>query len=117
MAAPSAFVLRTGSVLGTAAQDLADSPPPQEPGQNLYEAACATWDYRSAGKMPFISRGLLGDGSAEVDATHPFLRCHLRMTKAGCLPFGPVLTDADVARLVTCLPITPQALLPAIASR
>lgn len=70
-----------------------------------YDAACSSCHYRGEGRAPFGTRGPLADGSPdELVQFILFGKAPEEDEGEGGMPaFGPVLTDADVTRLVIWL--------------
>lgn len=72
----------------------------------MFDAACASCHYRGAGKAPFGSRGPMADDSPDELAQYILFGKAPEDDEGGMPAFGPVLTDADVVRMVTWLRAT-----------
>lgn len=88
----------------------------------MFDAACASCHYRGADKSPFGSRGPLADGSPDELAQYILFGKAPEDDEGGMPAFGPVLTDADVTRLViwlrsTSKPDDPWTDVPASVTR
>ncbi|MCB6180146.1 cytochrome c [Rhodobacter sp. Har01] len=87
--------------LSVGAQDLV--PLHHDLAARTFAAACASCHYRGADKTPFGTRGPLADGNPD-EVTQSILFGAAPEDDEGGMPaFGPVLTDADVTRLVIWL--------------
>lgn len=100
------------------AQDGTLSPRRHDLGQRTFDAACSSCHYRGVGKTPFGSRGPLADGSPDELAQYILFGKAPEVGEDGMPAFGPVLTDADVTRMVvwlrsTAKPDAPWADVPA----
>jgi mono/diheme cytochrome c family protein len=71
--------------------------------QRTFEAACSACHYRGAGKTPFGTRGPPSESSPDELTQYILFGKAPEDDEGGMPAFGPVLTDADVARLVTWL--------------
>lgn len=71
-----------------------------------FDAACASCHYRGADKLPFGTRGPPAARSPDELAQYILFGKAPEYDEAGMPAFGPVLSDADVARLVTWLRAT-----------
>ncbi len=90
--------LAAGSALPVGAQGL-----PRDPGQQIFEAACASCHYRGAGKAAFGTRSPLADGNPDGLAQYILFGKATEGDEGGMPAFGPVLTDADIVRLANWL--------------
>lgn len=72
-------------------------------GQRTFDAACSACHYRGEGKTPFGTRGPPADGSPDELTQYILFGKAPEDDEGGMPAFGPVLTDADVARLVVWL--------------
>lgn len=84
----------------------------------VFDAACASCHYRGADRTPFGSRGPLADGSPDELAQYILFGAESDDGEGGMPAFAPVLTDADVTRLVIWLRGTskPKAPWPNVAT-
>jgi mono/diheme cytochrome c family protein len=99
----SVFTIVTALTGPVAAQDGTLTPLGHDLGQRAFEAACSSCHYRGAGKTPFGSRGPLADGSPDELAQYILFGKAPEVGEGGMPAFGPVLTDADVTRMVVWL--------------
>lgn len=84
-----------------------------------FDAACGSCHYRGEGKAPFGTRGPLADGSPDEVAQFILFGKAPEDDEGGMPAFGPVLTDADITRLVIWLRSTskPDDPWPDVAAR
>jgi len=83
-----------------------------------FDAACASCHYRGADRTPFGTRGPLADSSPDELAQYILFGAAPEDDEGGMPAFGPVLTDADVTRMVIWLRGTskPKAPWPNVAA-
>jgi mono/diheme cytochrome c family protein len=86
-----------------AAQQAEITPLRHDLGQRTFDAACSACHYRGAGKAPFGTRGPPADGSPDELTQYILFGKAPEDDEGGMPAFAPVLTDADVARLVVWL--------------
>jgi nicotinate dehydrogenase subunit B len=86
-----------------AAEQAEITPLRQDLGQRTFDAACSACHYRGEGKAPFGTRGPPADGSPDELAQYILFGKAPEDDEGGMPAFGPVLSDADVARLVVWL--------------
>ena len=92
------------ALAGSAAAQQPDiTPLRHDLAERTFEAACSACHYRGAGKTPFGSRGPLADGSPDELTQYILFGKAPEDDEGGMPAFGPVLKDADVARLVIWL--------------
>ena len=90
-----------------AAAQMSDiTPPRHDLAARTFDAACSACHYRGSSKPPFGSRGPLADDSPDEFAQYILFGKAPESYEAGMPGFGPVLTDADVTRLVVWLRAT-----------
>lgn len=95
------------------------TPLPDDIGATNFLAACASCHYRGAGRPPFGTRGPDADGSPDELAQYILFGAAREDDEGGMPAFGPVLTDADVTRLILWLRSTakPEDPWPDVAAR
>jgi mono/diheme cytochrome c family protein len=86
-----------------AAQQAEITPLRHDLGQRTFDAACSSCHYRGEGKAPFGTRGPPADSSPDELTQYILFGKAPEDDEGGMPAFAPVLTDADVARLVVWL--------------
>lgn len=86
-----------------AAQQSGITPLHRDLAARTFDAACASCHYRGADKLPFGTRGPPAESGPDELAQYILFGKSPEDDEGGMPAFGPVLTDADVVRLVTWL--------------
>lgn len=85
------------------AQDQPLVPLHHDLGARTFDAACASCHYRGADRMPFGKRGPTADDSPDELAQYILFGQAPEDDEGGMPAFGPVLSDADVTRIIVWL--------------
>ena len=100
---PLLFGILAATAGPIAAEQAEITPLRHDLGQRTFDAACSACHYRGAGKTPFGTRGAPADSSPDELLQYILFGKAPEDDEGGMPAFAPVLTDADVARMVVWL--------------